>query len=224
MSFKRGDHVCGLYSSTAELAQEVAGFLAEGLRRGERCWYVGTGQEMDLVRRALGQIGVDASASAARGALQLISGGGAYVVRGRFNPEATLGVFNNAIEQAYTDGFTGFRAAAEMSWALDCEDGAHQVIVYEALLKSLFSTCRAIGLCLYDRNRMPLAVVNGALATHPVVGVHGRYGVNTFYDPDTTGIQAIDDASVLARLAQLERSSTAARRAAPGSRDEREVS
>jgi hypothetical protein len=57
-----------------------------------------------------------------------------------------------------------------MSWALDCEDGPQQAIVYEALLRSLFANCRAIGLCLYNRKRMPPDVINGALATHPVAG------------------------------------------------------
>ena len=138
---------------------------------------------MNLVRDALRTLGVSVTTETKRGALQLISGDGAYVVRGTFNPEATMQIFNDAIEQAYTDGFTGFRAAAEMSWALDCADGAHQVIVYEALLKSLFSNCRAIGLCLYDRKRMPLEVINGALATHPIAGSHGHYAANPRYDP-----------------------------------------
>ena len=43
MPFERGDHVCALYSTTAELTREVAPFLAEGLRRRERCWYVAAG-------------------------------------------------------------------------------------------------------------------------------------------------------------------------------------
>jgi hypothetical protein len=30
-----------------------------------------------------------------------------------------MNIFNDAIEQAYTEGFTGVRAAAEMSWVLD---------------------------------------------------------------------------------------------------------
>ena len=42
-----------------------------------------------------------------------------YVIHGGFEAEATLKIFNDAIEQAYRDGFTGFRAAAEMSWALE---------------------------------------------------------------------------------------------------------
>jgi hypothetical protein len=205
MGFKRGDHICAIYSTTDELTREVADFLAEGLRSRERCWYVGAGPEMDAIGAALQKLGIDTTLETRRGGLKLISGDGAYVVHGTFNPEGTIQVFNDAIEQAYTDGFTGFRAAAEMSWALDCEDGAHQVILYEALLKSLFAGCRAIGLCLYDRKRMPLGIINGALATHPVAGSHGHYGANPFYDPATTGIAPVHDADVLGRLEKLDR-------------------
>lgn len=183
MSFNPGDHVCALYSTTEELAREAATFLAEGLRGRERCWYVAGADETDAVRAALERLGIDVAGQTRRGALQLVSGDGAYVVHGQFDPEATLQIFNDAIERAYDDGFSGFRAAAEMSWALDCEDGAHQLIAYEALLKSLFASCRAIGLCLYHRARMPLAVLDGALQTHPVAGSRGHYRRNPFYEP-----------------------------------------
>jgi chemotaxis family two-component system sensor kinase Cph1 len=218
MHFQRGDHICAIYSTTAELAREVAAFLAEGLRGRERCWYVAAGDETDAVLGELRTLGIDVAAHTRRGALKLISGGGAYVVHGAFNPETTIQIFNDAIEQAYTDGFAGFRAAAEMSWALECEDGAEQVIVYEALLKSLFANCRAIGLCLYDRERMPLGIINGALATHPFAGSRGHYDANPFYDPAATCPVAVDDSYVLERLQHLDRSRvTNAKRFDPGS-------
>jgi hypothetical protein len=206
LTLKRGDHICAIYSSRAELAQVVSGFLADGLRGHERCWYVASGDEMDIIRTALRSRRIDVKAETARGALKLISDDGAYVVHGRFDPEATLRVFSDAIEQAYTDGFTGFRAAAEMSWALDCENGPEQLIVYEALLRSLFASCRAIGLCLYDQRQMPLAVINGALATHPVVASSDEFRANPFYDSKIDRLPQPDDAEVIAKLHKLGRS------------------
>ena len=138
MHCKPGDHICALYSTTAELADAVGRFIADGLRNGDRCWYVATGNETSAIRAVLRRLKVDVGAETARGALKLISASGAYMVHGTFEPEATLQVFNDAIEQAYTDGFRGFRAAAEMSWALDHEEATQQIIVYEALLRSLF--------------------------------------------------------------------------------------
>ena len=206
MTLKRGDHVCVIYSTTTELVQTVASFLEEGLRANERTWYVASADESSLIRTALQDRHINVNGETARGSLQLLSADDAYVVHGGFDPEATLRIFNGAIEAAYTDGFTGFRAAAEMSWALDREDGTYQLIVYEALLRPLFANCRAIGLCLYDRARMPLAVINGALATHPVIGASGHYGENPFYDSMTDRMPTVDDAQVLTKLARLSRS------------------
>ena len=55
-------------------------------------------------------------------------------------------------------------------------------------LRSLFSNCRAIGLCLYDGHRIPLKVIDGALATHPIVRSGGDYRTNPLYDPEVSGV------------------------------------
>jgi len=203
MAFKRGDHICALYSTTPELAQIVGDFLAEGLRRGEQCWYVASGEEAGDIAMALGALGIDTQAALLSGSLSLIGSDAAYAIRDGFDPEGTLGIFNAAIENAHVDGFTGFRAAAEMSWALNHADGPQQLIVYEALLRSLFASCRATGLCLYDRERMPLGVLNGALETHPFVASPGQSRKNPYYDPATTCLSPVADADVLKKLSRL---------------------
>ena len=204
MKLQPGDHICSLYSTRSELVQTAAQFLAEGIDRRQRCWYVTSGDESDSVRIALQKRGVDVTGEIARGALKLISGEGTYVVHGAFDPEKAISVFNDAINQAQSDGYTAFRAAADMSWALDCQDQGRQVIVYEALLKALFASCRAIGLCLYDRNRMPLDVINGALATHPKIHSRGQYRENKYYDSSRTGISATEATRVTAKLRELD--------------------
>jgi hypothetical protein len=105
MPVKRGDHICAMYSTTTELATVVADFLADGLRLHERCWYVASGRETDAITVALRSRKIDVRTQTARTALNLISADGAYGVRGDFHPEATMNIFNDAIEQAYADGF-----------------------------------------------------------------------------------------------------------------------
>ena len=203
MAFKRGDHICALYSTTPELARIVGDFLADGLRRGEQCWYVASGDEGNDVAEALEALGLDTQAAMSSGSLSLIGSDAAYAIRGGFDPEGTIGIFNAAIENANSDGFAGFRAAAEMSWALSQPDGPQQLIVYEALLRPLFAMCRATGLCLYDRNRMPFGVLNGALETHPLVASPGQPRENPYYDPATTRMSPVADADVLRKLHRL---------------------
>ena len=203
MLLNPGDHVCAIYESDAELAELVGEFVADGLRKAERCWYLPASDTPDALRAALNARQIDTTAATARGALRILSPNAAYSVRGDFNPEETMMVFSQAIEDALAAGYTGFRAAANMSWALDLDDGLERLITYEALLRSLFSSARATGLCLYDRTRMPLAVIDGALCTHPVVRAGDRYAPNRFYDSSVRSLRVAEPATVMSKLEQL---------------------
>jgi two-component system, chemotaxis family, sensor kinase Cph1 len=199
-----GDHICALYADDRQLAEIVGPFLAERRRRGERCWCLPAGNEEALIGRALEREGVRVAQETKRGALAILSSNAAYDVRGDFDPEETMRVFSDAIEQVLTDGFSGFRAAANMSWALNLTNGPERLIEYEALLRSLFSTARATGLCLYDRNRMPLAVIDGALATHPLIRTDKAFKPNPFYDAGVRAVPTSNPAAVHSKLMQLD--------------------
>ena len=195
MTLRPGDHVCSVYETDEQLVAIVAGFLAEGLARGERCWYVPSDGEVGAIRTAMQRRGIDVEAESRRSALHLLDSNETYTVQGGFDPEQTMRVFSEAIEQALSDGFNGFRAAAEMSWAITIENGAESLITYEALLSRLFSTSPATGLCLYDKRRMPLRVVNGALLTHPIVATSGGFERNGAYDAAVRGLPDVDPSS-----------------------------
>jgi hypothetical protein len=199
MTLRRGDHACSLYETDEQLATTVAGFLADGLARKERCWYVPCADESASIRTAMERRGIDVEAETKRSALHLLDSNDTYTVHGGFDPEQTLRVFSEAIEQALSDGFNGFRAAAEMSWALDVANGAETVITYEALLRMLFSNSFATGLCLYDKRRMPLQLLNGALLTHPVIDSAGSYVSNGAYDPNVRALADVDPSSMTPR-------------------------
>ena len=211
-TFECGDHICALYSTKTELAAIAAHFLIEGARRGERCWYVAAGNEGGAVRSALRKGGVNVNAAIRRGALNVFGDSDTYAVRGGFNPERTVQVFSDAIEQALHDGYTGFRAAADMSWALTLKNGLQTVIAYEALLRTLFATCKVTGLCLYDRKRMPLQVLNGALVTHHFAAVGSDFQRNPFYAPDVVTLPNEDESAVVSKLQTFQRPTIQLRR------------
>jgi hypothetical protein len=152
---------------------------------------VAAADERGIIAEALRGRGVDVHAESRRGGLAILDASAAYLVHGSFEPERTMKVFNDAIEQALGDGFTGLRAAADMTWALSVPDAAEHLIVYEALLRTLFATCRGTGLCLYDRSRMPLSILNGALVTHPLTTIEGEIQVNPFYDPTVKNLRDV---------------------------------
>lgn len=199
ITLRPGDHICSVYDTDDQLVETVADFLNEGLTRGERCWYVPAGAEAGAIRAAMERLGVDVAAESTRSALHLLDSNDTYTVRGGFDPEQTMRVFSEAIEQALTDGFKGFRAAAEMSWALEIDDGAEAVIAYESLLRMLFSTAPATGLCLYDRRRMPSVLVHGALLTHPIVASGGMFVPNGAYDSTVMALSDVDPSSDVPR-------------------------
>jgi two-component system, chemotaxis family, sensor kinase Cph1 len=177
----------------------VARFLADGLARNERCWYVPCADEAGAIRKAMEHRGIDVDAETERSALHLFDSNDTYTVHGGFDPEQTMRLFSEAIEQALSDGFNGFRAAADMSWALDVANGAETVITYEALLRMLFSNSPATGLCLYDKRRMPLPVLNGALLTHPIVELAGGFRLNGAYDSNVRVLADVDTSALVPR-------------------------
>ena len=191
-TLRPGDHICSVYETDDGLVETVAAFLVDGLARGERTWYVPSGAETGAIRSELTRHGIDIDRESERTALHLFDGNDTYSVHGGFDPEQTMKVFNEAIEQALNDGFKGFRAAADMSWALELEDGGAALIAYESLLRMLFSTSRATGLCLYDKRRMPTPWIHGALLTHPVVANAGTFMTNPSYDPEVRGLCDVD--------------------------------
>ena len=101
MILQPGDHICGFYSSGRELVETVADFLASGLRRGERCWYLPTTDRYTTsLRAALTHRGIRLRRESTRGALVLVPANATDTVRGDFDPERMLAIFSDAIEGA----------------------------------------------------------------------------------------------------------------------------
>src|SRR5918997_1417247 len=91
-----------------------------------------------------------------------------------------------------------------MTWLLDEPGRAGQVVEYEALVTELFRNLHAVGMCQYDRNRLPPDILNQALATHPTVLVAGHHTVNPFLAQGSmASLEAVSRAEVTRRIEAL---------------------
>ena len=182
--FQHGNHICALYDTAAEQVAIAVHYVADGLRLRERCLYVAdSDQALDEFRRELSATGVDATEAVDTGALLLLTTEATHLVDGHFDCERMLAMLNDAVENALNAGFAALRTCGDMSWLLADVPGSNQVVEYEGLLNQFFQNVRALGMCQYDRSRLPERHIHMGLATHSSAVVHHTHVANPLYQP-----------------------------------------
>jgi len=185
IAFRQGQHICAIYHSPDEQRDVAVAYLAEGLRKNERCLYVAEDDAaLDRFRERLDAAGANGLAAESTGALLLQTHAEAHLHGGRFDSERMLSMLNAAVEDALNAGFDGLRTCGDMSWLLKEVDGSEHVVKYEAFLNQFFGHTRALGMCQYDANRLPPGLLDRAgLETHPSVVIGGSHKNNPFCTP-----------------------------------------
>ncbi|WP_207590472.1 MEDS domain-containing protein [Halomontanus rarus] len=167
-SYENNDHFAFIYENQVEQFETVVPFIREGLERGEQCIYVADDNTVDEVLDAMRTRGVDVESALESGALSVHTEEDTYRRTGEFDREAMLEFWQETLDDATADEFTGLRAAAEMTWALDDDDtGLDQLCEYEELLNPLYDGEEYTVLCQYNRDRFPADVLHDVLETHP---------------------------------------------------------
>ena len=202
--YRQGEHICVLYETAEEQRTVAAAYLADGLARGERCYYVAdSAAALGEFRVVLRGLGVDVDEVRRLRALVEATHDEAHLAGGYFDSERMLAMLNQAVETALNDGFTGLRTCGDMSWLLGDPPGAQQVVEYEALLNQLFRGVRACGMCQYDLRRLPDTLLDRALAMHSSSVIEGTYKTNPFYEPAASAVRPAQPLALHTKLWDL---------------------
>ena len=186
-TFREGEHICVLFDTEDEQHAIGADYLADGLRKGRRCFYVGASRDaLSRFRDALARTGLDVAHAVQSRALIEGLHAEVHLQGGSFDGERMLRLLNDAVESALNDGFAGLRSCGDMSWLLDEPPGYEAVVEYEALLNEFFRANRAEAMCLYDQARLPAGLLDHALATHSSAVVGRIHKPNRFYEAADT--------------------------------------
>lgn len=205
VQYQQGDHVCTLYSTRDEQLAAAVQYIRAGLSRSERCLYVCCEHTPDEFREGLRNAGIDVAAEEARGALMLLTKHDGHLKGGSFDPDKMISMLHDAVVDALNAGFAGLCAAGDMSWLLDEADGSERIAEYEARLNAFYPSSRALGLCQYNRTRLPPATLDHSLATHPLIRVGGDILLeNPFYEePERAAWRKSNGRGLRRKLARL---------------------
>ena len=104
-----------------------------------------------------------------------------YLAGGEFTTSDMLMFWTENMSKAAVEGYSFYRLAGEMTWALRDAPGVEHLVGYESELNRVTASCPVIVLCLYDLDRFSGEVVVNIVKTHPQVLVQGILVENPYY-------------------------------------------
>ena len=164
--FKNGDHTCVFYRTQQALMEVLTPYIADGLRRGERCFCAQKPQILKRLVYDLWFLGIDPDQEIRRGALELQTVNETYLPNDRFEPRALMDMLIRSIEEARRNGFRSFRTAGELFWAVEGRNVCDHVVGYEKLIDEYYPGQPAIGLCQYSMSKFEPHVLQAVLQAH----------------------------------------------------------
>jgi chemotaxis family two-component system sensor kinase Cph1 len=168
-----GDHVAFFYRTKAEQLETVIPFIAIGLERNEKCLYIAEDNTPSEICQYLQEFGVNVQQARKKGALSVVTKHETYLRHGAFQPHKMIGDLCDAVQSSLDEGYTGLRAAGELSWALDLPSALVQMVNYEEELEDHFHS-KFAALCQYDQSRYPAYLIERMKSVHPISFSDGK--------------------------------------------------
>lgn len=198
---ERGDHLCLLYENEAQHRQVFTPYLRQGLLADEKVLYIADERGTDVIEDYLRASGLDPAPYIASGQLTLLTSD-VYAQDGSFDPDATIAMLGETLDEALEAGYKGMRGSGEMSWMLGETPGSDRALEYEAKLNRFFPGKPFLAICQYNMRRFPGHLLREALTTHPYAVLGTQVYDNFYYVPPELYLSPQRDRAVLDRWIQ----------------------
>jgi len=173
VTVEAGDHIANFCRGEAEMLGVLGPYVAEGIRRGERCAVISSPETAERLREWLRSRDLDPAAAQEAG--QLI-----------FHPgEATAAdmetLFKRMDAESKDAGYKFVRLAGDGGWALAGKASTDEMLRWEALYDKMAGGWQILALCQFDMTKFGGDVVMDALRSHPLTIVGQTVLHNPFY-------------------------------------------
>ena len=164
---QNGQHVCLCYRSEAERQEVLGAFVSDGLAANAKVYYFAHREPVADVLTALHWTGIDSAQFISHGNLVVQTAYDSYLRTGVFDSDECMRNWIATIDAALSEGYSGIRVAADMSWVLDGIPGSDRLLDYERALSGLvFLNRPLIGLCEFDERLFDPQTVHALRAAH----------------------------------------------------------
>ena len=177
-----GTHICFIYSNEEERRKIIVQFLAAAFQEDEKVVFFADTWDTTQLRQQLSDEGVDVALAEKSGQLSISDVALVYYPNGSFSAEEMWGRIRSAYDDSIKDGYKGWRASGEMSWALSNIEGTDQLIRYEAGLNDEMKNRPFTAICQYDANVFSGATLLEVLRVHPFMIAKGQVVNNPHYE------------------------------------------
>ncbi len=182
LRFSWGDHICAIFESHTQQSEVMVPFIANGLRAGQQCVWVGPRESAEWLRAGLAEAGGDLPTLEASGQLTLISEVDFYLRGGVFEPERTIDLMLSLLGEGRGRGYETTRAATDVSWLGTSSLSVDMWAEYEIRVSQEMLGRPAVWVCQYNARQVQGELVMAALQTHPVVILGDVVKENPFYE------------------------------------------
>ena len=143
------DHFCWVHGDPSDYCPRLTEFFSDGLERGLRVAYLGSGSAGEL-QEHLGRH-IDVGPQQARQAIQVIPVEEIYGAGGPVDPAEVIKKYAAATQQALTDGYQGLRVSADVTDLVRAPERQDAFAQCEFLLERYSSRHPLSAMCGYHR-------------------------------------------------------------------------
>lgn len=181
-ALRQGIHICAIYRNPAEQFVPMLSYFWSGFDKSERCMYFYDENPPEKFSEAL-HIYTEPETEP----MEVFHYADVYARTGNFDPDTMIGLLEDTLQESAENGFSGIRAAGEMSWIMKTKTPHEKYFEYERKLNSFYPTRKLIGVCQFDENKFSEDFLAEMIRTHPYILLYGKlYQNRLFYVPPNT--------------------------------------
>jgi two-component system, chemotaxis family, sensor kinase Cph1 len=202
-----GVHICSIYRGSEDQLRPIIPFFSEGYTQNQKCMYIFDEHQPQNISSRIDDHYKEHIKEEGERQLQMIPYGDIYTQGNSFDPDRVINLFKDAVVTSLKEGYSGVRAAGEMSWVYTSGTSLESLIDYEQKLNEFYPTQKVIGICEFDADKFPEQILIEMIRMHPYVIVEGKLYENkylytdpNYIEPSTDDFKATDYQTILSIL------------------------